>query len=758
MLLFLLRALEATICPNTTFRDTKPLYLLTLVPFSDRSNDAGWDNGLGTISGARVAQNEINNRTDLLHGYHIQLIVKNSEACSHVEIGTGLSNLVMYTVDPPCQPVVAVNGLICSSHTSQLSPVAGHDGYDLIQLASANSPIFETTGSFPHLWHFFGSASEYVNTALAIMDKYEWEQIGLVYDAGSAFHSGIAQYFERQIKSSHHNKTLRFKAAVSETAMPYFEQILVNLRHSSVTIMFVSLSPQQASILLDLTYNEGFVYPNYTWILVETTITDIVETKVIHPAERIYNASNGHIHVYIQRAPTNQSMKLPSGELISSFEKKYLADFEQVRKLYSEYNITHHIGFARSLYDQVWALALALNKSVPVLSSLNLSIDSYSIGQPKITTVIEEKLSNLSFQGAGGMVEFNDYYSVSKPVEIFWVVHNGNETLVGIYDPLNLSNFYVNINVSDLPKDAREKVFERINYIAAVILYIITGAVIMFTTVQLVLYLYYRHHKVIKATSPYLSLFMFAGSYLLCIACIIKITSGSFEMIIRSPKLFVDLLSTNIVLLLNGMSFILVTLFIKLLRVYRIFSSRLKMDLGKYWNNLPLLITIFFLTILPNLIVVPLILIKPPEYELTADHTNNGRNKISKMQVDLARTNYLVNIGIIFGYIAIFSAIIVYLAFRTRKIKHKNFKDTKKLNFFISVLVFTSVITVALYLIFIFSQYRHIAYIVLVTGLLVVSAANQFILFLPKILPILLSNIYPKWEVLYTKYFYSATH
>ena len=229
-------------------------------------------------------------------------------------------------------------------------------------------------------------------------------------------------------------------------------------------------------------------------------------------------------------------------------------------------------------------------------------------------------------------------------------------------------------------------------------------------------------------------------------------------MIIRSPKLFVDLLSTNIVLLLNGMSFILVTLFIKLLRVYRIFSSRLKMDLGKYWNNLPLLITIFFLTILPNLIVVPLILIKPPEYELTADHTNNGRNKISKMQVDLARTNYLVNIGIIFGYIAIFSAIIVYLAFRTRKIKHKNFKDTKKLNFFISVLVFTSVITVALYLIFIFSQYRHIAYIVLVTGLLVVSAANQFILFLPKILPILLSNIYPKWEVLYTKYFYSATH
>ena len=60
-------------CPSTGRAVTKPLYLLTLVPFTQ--DNGGWDRGLGVIAGSRVAQDEINNRTDLLPGYHIELIV-----------------------------------------------------------------------------------------------------------------------------------------------------------------------------------------------------------------------------------------------------------------------------------------------------------------------------------------------------------------------------------------------------------------------------------------------------------------------------------------------------------------------------------------------------------------------------------------------------------------------------------------------------------------------------------------------------------
>ena len=113
-------------------RETKPLYVLSLVPNS----------GNALLSGHRIAQREINNRTDLLAGYHIELIVDTFQSCSSSEAGSlGLSSLLKYTLNPPCRPVVAVAGLECTSHTSLVSSVASHDGFDLIQLSSANSPV-----------------------------------------------------------------------------------------------------------------------------------------------------------------------------------------------------------------------------------------------------------------------------------------------------------------------------------------------------------------------------------------------------------------------------------------------------------------------------------------------------------------------------------------------------------------------------------------------------------------------------------------
>ena len=40
-------------CPSTGGAVTKPLYLLTLVPFPQ--DNGGWDKGLGVIAGSRVA-------------------------------------------------------------------------------------------------------------------------------------------------------------------------------------------------------------------------------------------------------------------------------------------------------------------------------------------------------------------------------------------------------------------------------------------------------------------------------------------------------------------------------------------------------------------------------------------------------------------------------------------------------------------------------------------------------------------------------
>ena len=753
VLFLLIPRLNVECCPSTGGAVTKPLYLLTLVPFPQ--DNGGWDKGLGVIAGSRVAQDEINNRTNLLPGYHIELIVENIEACSRTEVGIGLSNLVRYTVDPPCRPVVAVTGLVCSSHTAALSPVAGHNGFDLIQLSIANSPLFETSSSsFSHLWQFLGSDTDYANTALALMDQFGWSTIGLVYDVESAFHLETAQYFSRQIKKSN-NKTIAFDIALSGTNPLYFEQVLFQLRSSEETIMFVSLNAHQVCLLLNQTLNEGFVYPDYTWILVETTVDSLVSANVLDPTI-IYNASRGHIHLFAQTHPENKSLSLPSGDTIGSLDTKYELEFNEVMKDYSSrYNVTRYMPFESYLYDQVWALSLALNKSLPLLANRNLSIDNYTIGQREVTDVIEQQLANLSYQGASGSgwVEFNEHRTISTPIEIFWILENGVEQHVGLYNPLSPSGFLVNISTSQLPKATLSRIYDLIYLPVAILLYMLIAALIIFTTVQLILYLLYRDHKVIKATSPYLSLLMFAGCYLLCVAGTLKTTLSTFVI---PEKDFLILLTTDFIIVLNGFSLILITLFIKLLRIYRIFSSKLNKDLGKCWSNFPLLLTIIFLTALPNTIVLPIILLHPFQYKTNKVY----KETFTEVHIDIKNPNYFLTVGLIAGYIALFSCVILYLVISTCNIRHKNFNDTKKLNFFNFILFFTTALLAPLYMILLLSDIETTANIVLVVSFIIISGASQFILFLPKVLPTVLSSVYPKWETLYSSvlsHIYSTT-
>ena len=108
----------------------------------------------------------------------------------------------------------------------------------------------------------------------------------------------------------------------------------------------------------------------------------------------------------------------------------------------------------------------------------------------------------LSFQGAGGFVEFDEYRSVSTPVEIFWILENGTEKRVGIYNPLVPSDFHVDIYANNLSIDTVSPIYKYvfIQLSGAIPLYILNSNLIIFTTIQLIFYLYYRHHKIFTKT------------------------------------------------------------------------------------------------------------------------------------------------------------------------------------------------------------------------------------------------------------------
>ena len=75
------------------------------------------------------------------------------------------------------------------------------------------------------------------------------------------------------------------------------------------------------------------------------------------------------------------------------------------------------------------------------------------------------------------------------------------------------------------------------------------------------------------------------------------------------------------------------------------------------------------------------------------------------------------------------------------KIEYENFKDTKKINIFIAIVFFVTTMGSASVSILFLVENEPDGYVVLTVCLLILPTACQLVLFLPKILPTILSGI-----------------
>ena len=209
---------------------------------------------------------------------------------------------------------------------------------------------------------------------------------------------------------------------------------------------------------------------------------------------------------------------------------------------------------------------------------------------------------------------------------------------------------------------------------------------------------------------------MFAGCYLFCAAAIQLITFGSFVL---SPKAFTAMAIANFTFIINAISLILITLFIKLLRVYRIFTCWNK-DLGKQWNNLPLLVTILLLSIFPNIGLAVLIALKPPTHYSYYYTLINFKASLPLIKIHIRiepTSNYifLILAGI---YTAVFLTLVLGVGIHNRKIKMKIFNNTGQVVLLLAVLVIAICLAISIVIIFLVREQEPIANAVMVTPFL----------------------------------------
>ena len=716
---------------------SKDINLLMLVPWPDTQNFSGYGPGPSLYGGARVAVSDINNSSDILPDYRINVIESRHEACGLVEASEGVVNFVKYSFNPNSpETVTAVIGLYCSTSTHSVSRIAGHSGVDLLQLTAANSPSFLTdTPPYSHLWYFLQHATNYASMMIEIMDLYGWQKVGYVYDVDDTFILGVAEAFLDAIDNS--EKEIGYLGRIIQDEQSAFQDVIEDIQTSGIFVTFVHMSSAQEARLFCKIAQRGMVWPKYAWIVIDNEARFIIsDTEGINRScslDTLKEGLNGSITSHFNFRPDDINAVLVSNYTYQQYVDRYEDELKVIRDEYYPIDVTGDILYSAVAYDQVWAFALAVHAALPELSENNISIETYGYGQPGVTAILERYLSEVNFQGASGTIKFNgDTRSVLSSIRISQV-SNGADVRVGLYDANNLDSFSLSIN--DPPPDSVMPSTVVLPIGLSIVMFVVIFAMMVLVSVNLVLMLHFREHGDVKAISPFLSCLIVFGCYCECFASLLLIV----QVTIKDPSIMSFSVLCHFVQFLGliGIYLILSTVLLRLVRIFHIFN-RPSNKMGKIWKNQSLLVIVLAITNYVTVIFIIWISADTLMYETEIEY-NTDVFPVVAYTIGHCNCRYLpLWSTLLYGVVVLFLLALIFFAIQTRTIYWRPFKDTKKVNLYAFL---STIVGLSLYIVYqILMQLKiyHYAYFTLSIAYLSMCFISQCIDFVPKVYPVLL--------------------
>ena len=260
-----------------------------------------------------------------------------------------------------------------------------------------------------------------------------------------------------------------------------------------------------------------------------------------------------------------------------------------------------------------------------------------------------------------------------------------------------------------------------------IVTFVIIAALLVFTTVVLMLFIYYWNKPSIKATSPYLSALILAGCYMVYTGTLI---SSAREIL--DPKLFGPMCQAEVWFTATGVQLIYSTLFMRLLRIYRLFFFIFETH-GKFWSDQVMIVTSFIPVSITILLLI-LWSILDPASSGYAVPLSGQTNEFPYVTVNCGENFGIWAAAIIFGVNGVTIVAVAFLAVLTRKVHLNNFRDSKQVNLF----VFSTVICLCTWFPYALTFVETIpipeaAYCFSVFPYLVVPFLCKVFLFVPKI-------------------------
>ena len=713
--------------PNATIN------LLTLVPLAETvglSNQPPCHRGEELISAAQLAVDKINKRGDILPDYVLELIPANTETCNQSMVTEALGNFVRQVTGD--LKIMGVVGMVCSTVTQTVSPLAGRPGIGLLQIsAGAISPVFASEDEYPHLFRMISSSAIYNDAVLELMNTFQWKRISMVRDTILIQHTTTADDFVAKIEGRNESKLV----LLGDVSPTYPTSPVKSLLPKAAKIIYASVTATEARELLCESYQRNLRWPEFVWFFHDLSFEELMGSTENCSNDTMLRAVEG-VFMLQYRFQPNPNTTLVSGQSYGEYLMELQNRTGRKGILYQPDDCqwpldagsgmcTKCCQHANALHDSIWAFALALNN----LTSAEFGTYESELDKSNMTTLVERKLRTIHFSGTLGDIAFSDEREVVTIVDISHV-REGKVIYVGHYNPLT-GNVTVLNQLPMIPKDNFEEHIHELPLGLLIATLVLAAVLFVFTTVVLVLFIYYWNKPSIKATSPSLSILILAGCYMLYIGCSF---AGAREFI--DFKYFGSLCQAQLWFCVIGLQIIYSALLMRLLRIYRIFFFSFK-KLGKLWSNPAMLVFTFILVSVAILLMIlwsvlePLVTVYQPS---VFNPTSNPPQYIVRVACSGREVIVWLSLAM-YGVNGVTVLAVAVLAILTRKVHLESFKDTKEVNAF----VFSTVLCLCLWLpyLYVFTYWHRVpvaSYIFSVFAYFVIPFLCKVFLFVPKLL------------------------
>ena len=724
----------------STDEDIKdPLYFLVLAPYPDSGSfKPSWAGGPAVVPAAMVARDLINKREDILKEYTIHFLVSDSgcnvvsKAVSNVTSGLFYSG----------KNIVGIIGPACSEATLAIAPLLSDSRFSLLQIAAtAAAPNLTDLNLYPNTFRPIASALGYIDFFLSLINRKNYRKVGAVYEVARKFQAAVYSQFESAL----------YKEGIQLTSVGIFDYTLSNFIkqfRNKIKIIFVISSIDITRNLLCLALKHDMLYPNYQFFFINRVssnfMTDVrfdFNGITLQCSQKdMERAVIGVVFADFRLTRRDRDNITDAGISYNDFSEEYREALDlhlQSLGLTKAINTEHHSNY----FDATWALAWSLNNSLPRLKERGLSLSNYKYGMPEITEIVREELLKLSFEGMRGRVEFSEktHDGINTTVfNIYQALDGKSYGLVGEYNPTSEQPLNLFSNESLIDQDSFNLVFLNPHISLGVLT--TAAATLLFIVVVTchILNVVWRQHRTVKASSPRLNHFLFAGCYLSLVGVVLYTDAYIFVSVSETSGTIINV-HCGILQWTGTMAFSLIfgTIGVKTWRIYCIFRKYNALPMEQLGDKtlIPIALLPFAVDVLVNLLWTS---IDPLKFTPISHEQSSNLHAIASCQTRHKNltTVWALCVAVPKGVIII---IVLYLGIAVRQVAMKEFKQTTK-----SVVIFIfslTILTGTLLPIFFIFQYtisplavsvRYVSFCLFELGVVVLCLA---LVLLPPLIP-----------------------